>query len=143
MTKTYISRRAALQKVALAGAAGLAAPSIATAAGDTTTWKIQTSWPGGAGLQIFKDWCATIVEKTGGELAFNPFGANDVVGDFQLFDAVKNGVLDAVNPFTIYAQGIIPAATLTTFTLLLLIKSIGERQVITALSPLESAFRIK
>ncbi|TDE37883.1 TRAP transporter substrate-binding protein DctP [Antarcticimicrobium sediminis] len=114
MTKYNITRRAALQKVALAGAAGLAAPSIATAAGETTTWKIQTSWPGGAGLQIFKDWCGTIAEKTNGELAFNPFGANDVVGDFQLFDAVKNGVLDAVNPFTIYAQGIIPAATFLT-----------------------------
>jgi TRAP-type mannitol/chloroaromatic compound transport system substrate-binding protein len=95
-------------------AAALAAPSIATAAAHTKTWKIQTSWPGGAGLQIFKDWCATIQEKTSGELAFQPFGANDVVGDFQLFDAVKNGVLDAVNPFTIYAQGIIPAATFLT-----------------------------
>lgn len=114
MTNKLISRRSALKTVAFAGTAGLAAPSIATAAGETTTWKIQTSWPGGAGLQIFKDWCATIVEKTGGELAFQPFGANDVVGDFQLYDAVKNGVLDAVNPFTIYAQGIIPAATFLT-----------------------------
>lgn len=32
------------------------------------------------------------------------------MGDFQLYDAVKNGVLNAVNPFTIYAQSIIPAA---------------------------------
>ncbi|WP_321342661.1 TRAP transporter substrate-binding protein DctP [Breoghania sp.] len=94
----------------LAGAATLSAPYIGTAKAAGTTWKIQTSWPGGVGLQIFKDWCATIAEKTGGELAFQPFGANDVVGDFQLFDAVKNGVLQAVNPFTIYAQGIIPAA---------------------------------
>ena len=109
MTK-LVSRRRALTALAGAGAAGLAAPHIATAASHTKTWKVQTSWPGGAGLQIFKDWCGTIVEKTGGELAFQPFGANDVVGDFQLYDAVKNGVLDAVNPFTIYAQGIIPAA---------------------------------
>ncbi len=109
MTK-IVTRRRALTALAGAGAAGLAAPHIATAAGHTKTWKVQTSWPGGAGLQIFKDWCGTIVEKTGGELAFQPFGANDVVGDFQLYDAVKNGVLDAVNPFTIYAQGIIPAA---------------------------------
>ncbi len=100
----------ALRTLAGVGAAGLAAPHIATAAAHGTNWKIQTSWPGGAGLQIFKDWCATIQEKTGGELSFTPFGANDVVGDFQLYDAVKNGVLDAVNPFTIYAQGIIPAA---------------------------------
>lgn len=109
-----IKRRSALRTIAGAGAATLAAPHIASAQGQTTTWRIQTSWPGGAGLQIFKDWCATIVEKTGGELEFQPFGANDVVGDFQLYDAVRNGVLEAVNPFTIYAQGIIPAATFLT-----------------------------
>ncbi|WP_299816714.1 TRAP transporter substrate-binding protein DctP [uncultured Roseibium sp.] len=115
--KQLNTRRQALRKIAGVGAAGaatLAAPHVASAQGQTTTWKIQSSWPGGAGLQIFKDWCATIEEKTGGELAFQAFGANDVVGDFQLFDAVKNGVLDAVNPFTIYAQGIIPAATFLT-----------------------------
>lgn len=115
--KKLTTRRQALRAIAGAGTAGaatLAAPHVARAQGKATTWKIQTSWPGGAGLQIFKDWCATIEEKTGGELAFQAFGANDVVGDFQLFDAVKNGVLDAVNPFTIYAQGIIPAATFLT-----------------------------
>ncbi len=112
--QTTSNRRKFLTGGALALTGALAAPAIATAAGHGTTWKIQSSWPGGAGLQIFKDWCATIAEKTGGELAFQPFGANDVVGDFQLYDAVKNGVLDAVNPFTIYAQGIIPAATFLT-----------------------------
>ncbi len=114
MTQKTTTRRGALRAFAAAGASTLAAPHIASAQANGTTWKIQTSWPGGAGLQIFKDWCATIVEKTGGELALQPFGANDVVGDFQLYDAVKNGVLDAVNPFTIYAQGIIPAATFLT-----------------------------
>ncbi len=114
MTERLTNRRNAMRTLAGAGAATLAAPHIAGAQANGTTWKIQTSWPGGTGLQIFKDWCATIVEKTGGELAFQPFGANDVVGDFQLYDAVKNGVLNAVNPFTIYAQGIIPAATFLT-----------------------------
>ena len=115
---TAFNRRRFLRHSTLAGAAAaastLAAPAIATAQGKTTTWKIQTSWPGGAGLDIFKQWCGTIQDKTGGELAFEPYGANDVVGDFQLFDAVKNGVLQAVNPFTIYAQGIIPAAVFLT-----------------------------
>ena len=94
-----------------AGAVGVGlAPSIATAQGKTTTWKIQTSWPGGIGLDIFKAWSNGIVEKTGGELAFRPFGAKEVVGDFQLFDAVKNGVLEAMNPFTLYWAGRMPAA---------------------------------
>ncbi|MGM0584410.1 MAG: TRAP transporter substrate-binding protein DctP [Pseudomonadota bacterium] len=114
MTEHSVNRRRLLAGGAAMAAGGLAAPSIATAQGQTITWKIQTSWPGGAGLQIFRDWCASIKEKTGGELEFQPFGANDVVGDFQLFDAVKNGVLHAVNPFTIYAQGIIPAAVFLT-----------------------------
>jgi TRAP-type mannitol/chloroaromatic compound transport system substrate-binding protein len=112
-------RTAALTGAAVAGAGaissgGLSAPWVQSAKAQTTTWKIQTSWPGGIGLQIFKDWCGTIADKTSGELAFEPFGANDVVGDFQLYDAVKNGVLQAVNPFTIYAQGIIPAAVFLT-----------------------------
>nr|WP_089939141.1 TRAP transporter substrate-binding protein DctP [Candidatus Entotheonella palauensis] len=84
--------------------------NIRTAKAETTTWRIQTSWPGGIGLQIFKDWCNSIVEKTGGELAFNPFGAKDVVGDFQLFDAVKNGVIEGMNPFTLYWAGRMPAS---------------------------------
>jgi TRAP-type mannitol/chloroaromatic compound transport system substrate-binding protein len=111
MMKRRIDRRSFLTTASAAAAGTLAAPHIASAQANGTTWKIQTSWPGGAGLQIFREWCATIVEKTGGELAFEPFGANDVVGDFQLYDAVKNGVLQAVNPFTIYVQGIIPAGT--------------------------------
>lgn len=96
---------------ALAAAGTVAMPYIRDAkAAETTTWRIQTSWPGGIGLEIFKEWCGTIVEKTGGELAFEPFGAKDVVGDFQLFDAVKNGVIEAMNPFTLYWAGRIPAS---------------------------------
>lgn len=112
-TKTA-SRRKILQSAAIAApaaaATSLAAPAIATAQGQTTTWKIQTSWPGGIGLQIFKDWCGSIIEKTGGQLEFTAFGARDVVGDFQLFDAVKNGVIDAMNPFTLYWAGRVPAS---------------------------------
>src|SRR3546814_745416 len=88
----------------------IVAPVIGTAKGQTTTWKIQTSWPGGVGLQSFKGWCNGIIKKTGGELAFQTVGAQDVVGDFQLFDAVKNGVLDAMNPFTLYWAGRMPAS---------------------------------
>ncbi|MFQ6017925.1 MAG: TRAP transporter substrate-binding protein DctP [Kiloniellaceae bacterium] len=86
------------------------APAIVSGREIGTTWKIQTSWPGGIGLEIFKDWCNSVVEKTGGELAFAPYGAKDLVGEFQLFDAVRNGVLEAMNPFTLYWGGRMPAA---------------------------------
>jgi len=109
------ARRKFLKGVAVMGGTAaavgaLGAPYIRNAeAATTTTWKIQTSWPGGIGLEIFKKWCNSIIEKTGGELALKPFGAKDVVGDFQLFDAVKNGVLEATNSFTLYWIGRIPA----------------------------------
>ncbi|TDI63236.1 MAG: twin-arginine translocation signal domain-containing protein [Alphaproteobacteria bacterium] len=114
-----VTRRGLLKGAAVATGAvavataskGLGFPYIGNAeAAKTTTWRIQTSWPGGIGLKLFKDWCNGIKEKTGGELAFKPFGAKDVVGEWQLFDAVKNGVLDAMNPFTLYWAGRMPAS---------------------------------
>jgi TRAP-type mannitol/chloroaromatic compound transport system substrate-binding protein len=71
MTK-LTTRRDALRGIAgagVAGAATLAAPNIATAQGQTTTWKIQTSWPGGAGpadLQgLVRDHCREDRRRTG------------------------------------------------------------------------------
>ena len=110
--RTFLKGAAAAGGLAgvLAASDKLGAPFIGTAKGKTTTWRIQTSWPGGVGLEIFKSWANGIVEKTGGELAFKPFGAKDVVGAWQLFDAVKNGVLEAMNPFTLYWAGRMPAS---------------------------------
>jgi TRAP-type mannitol/chloroaromatic compound transport system substrate-binding protein len=96
--------------VAAGAAAMMSAPFIRDAqAAETTTWKVQTSWPAGVGLQTFKAWCATIKEQTGGELEFKPFAAKEVVGDFELLDGVKNGVLEAMNSFTLYWAGKLPA----------------------------------
>jgi len=113
------SRRRFLAAAAAAGTAAVAAPYVARAqSGQTTSWRIQTSWPAGVGLATFKAWCTGIKEKTGGELEFKPFGAKDVVGDFELFDAVKNGVLEAMNSFTLYWAGKLPsAAFLSSYTL--------------------------
>lgn len=110
--KALQSRRSFMRTAAVGAtaAAGVSMFNIKTAKAATTTWRIQTSWPGGIGLDIFKKWCNSIIERTGGELAFKPFGAKDVVGDFQLFDAVKNGVIEAMNPFTLYWAGRMPMA---------------------------------
>src|SRR5918996_2064201 len=95
---------------AAAAGAALAAPRIRNAeAADTTTWKVQTSWPAGVGLATFKTWAGTIKEKTGGELELKPFAAKEVVGDFELLDGVKNGVLEAMNSFTLYWAGKMPS----------------------------------
>ena len=107
---TPSTRRAILGGAAVAGAAIISAPYIRSAeAAETTTWKVQTSWPAGVGLNTFKTWAASIKEKTGGELEFKPFAAKEVVGDFELLDGVKNGVLEAMNSFTVYWVGKVPA----------------------------------
>ena len=105
------SRRKFITAAAAAGAGTITgAPFIRNAAAaQTTTWRVQTSWPAGVGLATFKAWCNTIKEKTGGELEFKPFAAKEVVGDFELLDGVKNGVLEAMNSFTLYWAGKVPA----------------------------------
>ena len=92
-------------------AAVVGAPFIRNAkAAETTVWKIQTSWPAGVGLNTFKTWANSIKEKTGGELEIKPFAAKEVVGDFELLDGVRNGVLEAMNSFTLYWAGKMPSA---------------------------------
>jgi TRAP-type mannitol/chloroaromatic compound transport system substrate-binding protein len=94
----------------LSGHAPVAAPAVVSGNDVGTVWKVQTSWPGGVGLDVFKAWCASIVEKTSGELAFLPYGANELVGEFQLFDALRRGELQAMNSFTQYWSGRMPAS---------------------------------
>lgn len=128
MTKAPIasaSRRAFVTGAAVGVAAGVGAtlagsrflapsppagPAIVSGREIGTIWKIQTSWPGGVGLDVFRNWCASIVERTAGELAFQPYGANELVGEFQLFDALRRGELQAMNSFTQYWSGRIPAS---------------------------------
>lgn len=94
----------------LGPAAPARAPAIVSGDEIGTVWKIQTSWPGGVGLEVFKAWCAGIVEKTAGELAFEAYGANELVGEFQLFDALRRGELQAMNSFTQYWSGRLPGS---------------------------------
>ena len=103
-----------IQTTAAVGAATVAsAPFISTAhAAKTKTWKIQSVWDAGTvGYTLFDEWCNQMIEATGGELAFKPFAAKSVAADNNsLFDAVRNGVLQGMNPFTLYWSGKIPAS---------------------------------
>lgn len=77
-----------------------------------TTWKIQSVWDAGTvGYDLFEEWCKSMEEKSGGELIFKPFPAKAVAADNNaLFDSVRNGVLQGMNPFTLYWSGKIPAS---------------------------------
>lgn len=114
--QTPSSGRRGLLKTGL-GAALLGAPFIRNAAAaKTTTWKVQTSWDAGTtGYKLFETWANAFEEKSGGELAIKPFPARSVAADNSaLFDAVRTGVLQAMNPFTIYWSGKIPASVFLT-----------------------------
>lgn len=99
----------ALTTAAVAGTAMMASPQVMAA---TQTWKIQSTWDAGTvGYTMFEEWCKGMEEKTGGELKFKPFPAKSVAADNNaLFDAVRNGVLQGMNPFTLYWSGKIPAS---------------------------------
>lgn len=102
----------ALTSAVVAGSAMLASPQALAA----QTWKIQSTWDAGTvGYTLFEEWCKGMEEKTGGELKFKPFPAKSVAADNNaLFDAVRNGVLQGMNPFTIYWSGKIPASVFLT-----------------------------
>ena len=113
--KPSVTRRGLL-KTGL-GAALIGAPFIRNAqAAKTITWKVQTSWDAGTtGYKLFEDWANSFKERSGGELAIKPFPARSVAADNSaLFDAVRTGVLQAMNPFTIYWSGKIPASVFLT-----------------------------
>ena len=108
---TSRERRRFLRSAAWGGAALLGGPYIRNAAAaKTTTWKIQTSWPGGVGLEIFREWCDSIIEKTDGELAFEPYKAGELAGDFDLFDAVRKGDVQGMNAFSVYWEAQMPVS---------------------------------
>lgn len=107
-------RRRFLQgAAALGGAAVLGAPHIRNAeAAKGQTWKVQSVWDAGTtGYSLFEEWCNSIQEKSGGELSIRPFPAKAIAADNNaLFEATRSGVLQGMNPFTLYWSGKIPAS---------------------------------
>lgn len=110
-------RRSFLKNAAVAGAAIAAGsavgPFVHTAkAAKTTVWKVQSVWDAGtSGYTLFETWCNGFQEKSGGALVVKPFPAKAVAADNNaLFEAVKMGVLQGMNPFTLYWSGKIPAS---------------------------------
>ena len=105
-------RRSFLKSVAVGAAFAGAMLMGAGQAHAATTWKIQSVWDAGTvGYDLFEEWCQSMEEKSGGELIFRPFPAKAVAADNNaLFDAVRNGVLQGMNPFTLYWSGKIPAS---------------------------------
>ena len=107
------TNRRAFLRGAAAGAAVLAAPHVRNAeAARSHVWKVQSTWDAGTtGYRLFEEWAKSFQEKSDGELEMRPFPAKAVAADNNaLFDAVRTGVLQGMNPFTLYWSGKIPAS---------------------------------
>ncbi len=74
--------------------------------------KMQTAWDAGTvGYTKFQDFCKRVGEMTEGKLTIEGLPAGAIVGTFEMFDAVKSGVFDAMHCFDVYWPGKIPVAT--------------------------------
>ncbi|MCL7943428.1 TRAP transporter substrate-binding protein DctP [Marinobacter sp. ATCH36] len=110
--QTVAPRRSFLKTVALATAFCGATFMGASQAHAATTWKVQSVWDAGTvGYDLFEEWADSMEEKSSGELIIKPYPAKSVAADNNaLFEAVRNGVLQGMNPFTLYWSGKIPAS---------------------------------
>ncbi len=85
-----------------------AAPAALTSK-NAVTWKMQTAWqPGTVGNEAFQRFVAKVGELSGGRFKIEPFSEGAIVGTFEMFDAVKNGVFEAMHVFSLYWAGKLP-----------------------------------
>ncbi|KPP82783.1 MAG: TRAP transporter solute receptor, unknown substrate 6 [Oceanicaulis sp. HLUCCA04] len=77
----------------------------------TRRLRMVTTWPANfPGLGTAADTTARLIgEMSGGELEVQVFGAGEIVGAFEVFDAVSNGVADMYHAAEYYWQGRSPA----------------------------------
>ncbi len=109
------SRRGFLKTAAVAGAAAgaLGFPAVKkVTAIEPISLKMQTAWDAGTlGFTKFQDFIKDMSEISEGKIKIEGFPAGAIVGTFEMFDAVKAGVFDAMHCFDVYWPGKIPVAT--------------------------------
>src|SRR4030043_834478 len=105
-----VSRRRFLKTAA--ATAGITAATIGVpaflkhASAPPIKWKIQTAWNSGdAAYVCFQNLFKLVGELSEGKLVCEGFPAGAIVGTFEMFDAVKAGVFDAMHSFDVYWVG--------------------------------------
>lgn len=106
----HVNRRKFLRGAAVAGAATLAAPTVARAQG--VTLKMQAAWGGGIFLENAQSYVNRVNEMSGGALTIDLLPVNSVVKTSQMQDAVHRGVLDAAHYVPAYWYSKSKAASL-------------------------------
>ena len=100
--KSFIAILAVVMAISLVSAAS---------AQEKFHWRLQSSWATGLEIQRQVERFAELVTKmSGGRLTITALPAGAVVGGLEVFDAVSQGVIDAMNSLSAYWIGIEPAA---------------------------------
>ena len=95
---------------AAAGSTALVGFPAVVASQATVRWRVQSAWqPATPGYTAFQRYCANVKLLSEGKLEFQPFPASGIVGTFEMFDAVKDGRLDAMHCFSNYWVNQLPA----------------------------------
>ena len=105
------SRRRFIAAAAVAGGtATIGFPAVVRAQAPVK-WRVQTAWDAGTvGYTAFQKYCSNVKVLSEGKLEFQPLPAGSIVGTFELFEAVKGGVVDAMHNFILYWSGKMPVA---------------------------------
>ena len=113
--KKNISRRNFLKTTAVAGAAAatFGVPAFAKAASAAPIKiKMQTVWDAGTvGWTCVQRYAEYMGKMSEGKLVIEAFPSGSIVGAWEMFDAVKAGVFDAMHCFDCYWPGKMPIAT--------------------------------
>lgn len=109
-------QRRGLLKALAVGTAGLATAMVRPHRGEAESgkkirWKMVTTWPQNfPGLGTGANFLAkTIGELSGGRMEIKVFGANELVGPFEVFDAVSRGTAQMGHGAAYYWKGKDPA----------------------------------
>lgn len=88
-------------------------PAFTLAADKQIVWKVQTPWP--QSLWHHKSgeiWAKDIERLSGGRMKIQLFSAGEIVPAFEVYDAVRKGVLDAGHTWAGYNIGKFPALSM-------------------------------
>jgi TRAP-type mannitol/chloroaromatic compound transport system substrate-binding protein len=89
----------------------VATGSVVPAPTVVTKWKVQCVWDAGTdGYTAFQKFCANVKELSEGRLELEAHSAGQLVGSFDMFDAVKAGTVDAMNCFSMYWAAKLPVS---------------------------------
>ena len=79
---------------------------IAASPNKTFQWKMQTIWSSSMGFyKETQRFCKNVYTASGGRLKITPFPAGGIIGAFEAFDGVSQGVVEMANTTPVYWSG--------------------------------------